>query len=99
MREVLSILAVAAVVVAGVGLFVMIRKLKAKYITQAIQRYNEANGTSYVIDKIGMPPVKLWINNRKGDTWARLKLPDGKSRWARLRSRQISGDPLTFFDA
>jgi hypothetical protein len=99
MREVLSVVAIAAIVVAGVGLFMMIRKLKAKYITQAIQRHNEANGTSYAIAKIGMPPVRLWINNRKGDSWALVKLPDGKSRWARLRSRGVSGDPLAFFEA
>ncbi len=48
------------------------------------------------IEKAGMPPLKYWLKNRKGDCWARVVLPDGSRKWARLRGGFYTGkEPLT----
>lgn len=75
-------------------------KLKGKYMAKAIAKYNEANGTAIKIEKTGIPPIKFWLMNRKGDCWSLVSFPDGSRKWARLRGGFFSGkDPLTFYDA
>ncbi|QEF98985.1 hypothetical protein Mal15_30440 [Stieleria maiorica] len=93
--------------VLGVGGFVLfvvvfvpfMFRLKRKYMDKAIAKYNEQNGTDIEIEKSGMPPLKYWLKNRKGDCWALVVFPDGTRKWARLRGGLFSGSqPLTFLD-
>tara|TARA_R110002073_G_scaffold189532_1_gene348425 strand:+ start:1077 stop:1370 length:294 start_codon:yes stop_codon:yes gene_type:complete len=94
-----GILAVAGVIAFVVIVLPLLFKLKRKYIEKAIKQYNEINGTTVTVEKAGMPPLKYWLKNRKGDCWARVMFPDGTRKWARLRGGLYTGkQPLTFLD-
>jgi len=75
-------------------------KQKRKQVEKAIAQYNEQNQTEVVVEKAGMPPLKHWLRNRKGDAWGLVAFPDGTRKWVRLRNRLFSKkDPLTFYNA
>ncbi|GAA5509501.1 hypothetical protein [Novipirellula caenicola] len=95
-----GIFAVAGFIAFVVIVLPLLFKLKRKYIEKAIRQYNEINGTTVTVEKTGMPPLKYWLKNRKGDCWARVIFPDGSRKWARLRGGLYTGNqPLTFLDA
>lgn len=94
-----GVLAVGGFVLFVVSVLPFLFRLKRKYLDKAIAQYNEQNGTNIKIEKAGMPPLKYWIKNRKGDCWARVVFPDGTRKWARLRGGLYAGSkPLTFLD-
>lgn len=74
-------------------------KLQSKQLRVALDFYNEENGTILTLEKVSIPPLRLWLQNRKGDVWGRVVHEDGSKQWVRLR-RSIfsSSSPLTFFD-
>jgi hypothetical protein len=75
-------------------------RLKRKYLQRALDKYAEETGVKLELEKSGIPPLRFWWRNRKGDCWGRVRLPDGSVKWVRLRDRLFgSGSPLTFFDA
>lgn len=85
------------------GAWALIFKSRAKSISRAIQRHNESHGTSFLIEKIGGPPMRLLLKGgviqfRRHDTWARVKDATGTTKWARLR-RYCGQDVLELFDA
>ena len=74
-------------------------KLKRRYFERAINQYAEENGVEIAIEKVGIPPLRFWMSNRKGDCWGRVQLEDGSRKWVRLRTSLLSsGSPLTFYD-
>lgn len=75
-------------------------KLKRGYLEKALVDHEAHTGERLELEKVGIPPLRLWLHNRKGDTWGVARLPDGSRRWVRLRSSIFSSGPsLTFFDA
>ncbi|MFO0978556.1 MAG: hypothetical protein U0996_19275 [Planctomycetaceae bacterium] len=44
-----------------------------------------------------MPPLRLWLHNRKGDGWCRVRLSNGDIKWARYRNSLFSGASVEFF--
>ena len=74
--------------------------LKAKYLRRALDKYAEDTGTRPELEKAGIPPLRYWLKNRKGDCWGRVRLPDGAVKWVRYRPSVFNaGSPLTFYDA
>ena len=100
MRDLLPFIAGSAAF--AVFLFVILPllfKLKRGYLEKALAKHNAAHDVEIKLIKAGIPPLKYWLRNRKGDCWGLVSLPDGSSKWVRLRSRILSsGSPLTFFD-
>lgn len=74
-------------------------RLKRGYLERALQKHNDETRAGLVLEKAGMPPLKYWIRNRKGDCWGVVRHPSGTRQWVRLGGVLRGGDsPLTFFD-
>ena len=68
-------------------------------ILKALDEYESDTGKSFELIKAGMPPLRLWLKNRKGDRWGLVENRSGKQFWVRYRLRLFSNGPaLTFFD-
>ena len=76
-------------------------RLKEKYLRHGLAKYEEQTGTKLELEKSGIPPIRYWLYNRKGDCWGRVRFPDGTVKWVRYRSGGLfaSKDPLTFYNA
>jgi hypothetical protein len=61
--------------------------LKAKWARTTMETYLQENNLDATVEKSGIPPLRMWIRNRKGDAWCRLRYTDGAVKWARIRSR------------
>ena len=59
---------------------------KAKGARRYIEQYLQNEQIDAEIEKVGIPPLYLWLRNRKGDSWVKLRFSDGSTKWARLRS-------------
>lgn len=69
-----------------------------KHLMKALAEHVQQTGLEYVFIDAAMPPLRLWIKNRKGDKWAKVYAPDGSLYWMRYRQRLFSKkSPLTFF--
>lgn len=69
-----------------------------KKLIHALEQHAEQTGERYELIKAGMPPLRLWIRNRKYDKWGKVAAQDGTEQWVRLRTRILSSkSPLTFF--
>ena len=61
--------------------------LTRKYLVKCLDVHAERTGERYEIVKIGMPPIKYWLKNRKGDKWAKVRDTAGKEYWVRMGDR------------
>ncbi len=50
-----------------------------------VEAWLEKEGLQGEVIPAFMPPLRLWLNNRKGDFWCQVKFEDGTQRWARAR--------------
>ena len=73
--------------------------LTKKYLTKCLATHEERTGEKYEIVKTGMPPVKLWPKNRKGDKWGKVRAEDGTEKWVRMGDRVGQEGSLKFFEA
>ena len=80
-----------------IGLTVLLVMWKAKRTRAQLERYIEEHNLDAKIDKVGIPPLRFWLRNRKGDGRARLRSPDGTVYWTRVRRKLFGGDPVVFF--
>lgn len=70
-----------------------------KWIEAALDDHEDETGESYELIKAGIPPIRLWLRNRKGDKWGLVADEEGNECWVRFRQRIFTkGPPLTFFD-
>jgi len=68
-------------------------------LLQALADHEAETGDRYELIKAGIPPLRLWIKNRKGDKWGLVRDDRGRELWVRYRVRIFtSGPPLAFFD-
>lgn len=75
-------------------------RLKEKYLRHALDKHAAETGEVLELEKSGIPPLRFWLRNRKGDCWGRVRSPDGRVRWVRYRGGMFSAkSPLTFYDA
>lgn len=89
------------VLVIAVPLTFFLLKYKGKLSRRRMEEYFKDNNLDAAIEKVGMPPARLWIHNRKGDGWVLVRMADGSQRWARLgfRRRRVDGKvAVEFFD-
>lgn len=92
-------------VIAGVAAFIAflvfvlpwLFKLKAKYLEKALAEYSRNHGVKVKLIKTGIPPIKYWLGNRKGDCWGLVEFEDGSQKWVRYGTRLI-GEPMRFYD-
>jgi len=95
MEAVLGIL----VLVAAVPLIYFLYKWKYSVARQRLTRYMQEQGIPGTIVKFGMPPLHLWLHNRKGDAWCQVQMPDGALKWARVgHAGLFGGQPIQIFD-
>lgn len=82
----------------GVGLYLVL-KVKASVARRILEKYMSEKNICGTIEKIGMPPFRLWLKNRKGDAWALVRFRDGSRKWGRIR-RQLFSDtpPVKFYE-
>ncbi|HVJ69371.1 MAG TPA: hypothetical protein VM510_15415 [Caulifigura sp.] len=85
-------------VVFVVPLFIGIVWLKFKLGRGAIEKRLQAEGLDAEIVKVGIPPLRLWFKNRKGDSWGKLRFPDGTEKWGRLRGRLFGNSSFDLYD-
>lgn len=70
-----------------------------KQIVRALEEHGVEVGEHYELLKTGIPPLRLWLSNRKGDRWGKVIDPSGNELWVRYRTRLFtSGSALTFYD-
>jgi hypothetical protein len=89
------------VVLIAVPLTIVLLKYKAKLARKVLTEHFQEAGSGGSIEKVGMPPARLWLHSRKGDSWCLVRLADGSQKWARLgfRRRSIGGKvPVEFFE-
>ncbi len=68
-------------------------------LLQELADHEAETGERYELIKAGIPPLRLWIKNRKGDKWGLVRDDRGRELWVRYRVRIFtSGPPLAFFD-
>ena len=72
-------------------------KWKAKRSRAFMEKYIQENGLDAEIVKVGIPPLRLWLRNRKGDNWVKIRSSDGTEQWARIRNKMFGGTPVEFF--
>ncbi|OAI57847.1 hypothetical protein AYO47_07420 [Planctomyces sp. SCGC AG-212-M04] len=72
--------------------------LKAKMARGYVEKRLKADGVDAEILKVGIPPLRLWLKNRKGDSWCKLRFADGSEKWARLRGRMLGGTSFDIYD-
>ena len=63
-----------------------------------MERYIEENNLDAEVVSVGIPPLRLWLRNRKGDNWVKVRSSDGSERWARIRTKWLGGEPVDFFE-
>ena len=92
-------LAVVAAVLLGAVVFFLLLKFKAKWARAAVEkRLREMNMNATILSSLGIPPLRLWLRNRKGDSWCKVQMDDGTVKWARVRNKIFGGNPIDFFD-
>ena len=72
--------------------------LKAKMARGYVEKRLKADGVEAEIVTVGIPPLRLWLKNRKGDSWCKLRFADGSEKWARLRGRLFGGTGFDIYD-
>lgn len=69
-----------------------------KKIQRALEEHAAETGEQYELIKAGIPPLRLWLRNGKGDKWGKVVDENGTESWVRYRVRLFSNKPpLTFF--
>lgn len=72
--------------------------LTRKYLVKCLEVHAERTGEHYEIVKIGIPPLRFWLKNRKADKWAKVKDASGREYWVRMGDRRGQEGSLKFFD-
>jgi hypothetical protein len=81
-----------------VPVFLGLMWLKFKMARGAIEKRLQSEGIQAEIMKVGIPPLRHWLSNRKGDSWCKLRFSDGSEKWARLRGRIFGGSKFDIYD-
>ena len=71
-------------------------QLKKGYLEIALGEYSAQNGVKLQLVKCGIPPLRYWLSNRKGDCWGLVEFEDGTQKWVRYGTR-LMGKPLKFY--
>ncbi|MDX2038733.1 MAG: hypothetical protein SFX72_18955 [Isosphaeraceae bacterium] len=90
----------ALVVIAiAVPIAIFVIWMKAKHARRTFEAYIAGSGWNAEVVRISPPPLRLWLKNRKGDSWGLIRFADGTERWARYRNRIFfSGSSIELFD-
>lgn len=67
-------------------------------LINALNDHEAETGEHYEFVKAGMPPLRLWLKNRKGDRWGLVRDNRGNELWVRYRVHLLSSPTLVFFD-
>lgn len=95
MNDGMAMLVIAPIAIA---LTYFLLKWKFKRARAYMEKYIAENELDAEIVKVGIPPLRLWLRNRKGDNWAKIRSSDGSERWARIRTKLFGGEPVDFFE-
>ncbi len=85
-------------IIALVALFVVFVRIKIRQTRALLGEYLEANHIQATVIGGWMPPLRLWIHNRKHDSWGQIREEDRTVRWVRIRYTLLSGRQFEFFD-
>lgn len=82
----------------AIVLTIVLIRFKAKWSQRVMETYLKENQIDAEVEKShGIPPLRHWIRNRRGDAWCKVRYADGSDQWARLRSAW-GGRRVDFFD-
>ena len=90
-------LLIAAGVIAVLVVTYFLVKLQAKQARRLAENYIAENQLDAECVSTGVPPLRLWLRNRKGDRWAKLRSVDGTEVWLRVRHTLLSGTKYDLF--
>lgn len=79
-------------------MFGWLMNISKKRIQAALDQHEDETGERFELIKAGIPPLRLWLRNRKGDQWGKVLTEDGDETWVRLRRGIFKGSSLTFYD-
>ena len=65
---------------------------------ERVSNYLFVNEVDAEVIKAGVPPLRLWLKNRKGDGWVKIAYSDGVEQWVRVRNHLFSERTFEFFD-
>jgi hypothetical protein len=81
----------AAIVIGGGVLFYCLTKWQFSIARRLAEGYISRECPDSGLMHVGIPPLRLWLRNRKGDKWAKLRHADGSAVWLRGRDTLLSG--------
>ena len=89
----------AALIVVPVALVLtyFLLKWKFKQGRKYMENYIQEHELDAEVVRVGIPPLRLWLRNRKGDNWVQIRFSDGTVKWARIRTKLFGGQPVDFF--
>lgn len=82
----------------GILLGVFLIRWKYQKTCDYVRATLEQQGVQAEIISGFIPPLRLWLYNRKGDGWCKVRLSNGTQKWARYRNTLFSGASVEFFD-
>ena len=96
--EQIAVLLIPILVLGLVGFLVFaLLRWRFSVTRKVVEKYIQERNLDARIEKVGIPPLRLWLKNRKGDSWALLSFHDGSEKWLRIRGRLFSDDSYDFF--
>ena len=87
-----------AIIPVAIALAVVLVRWKHARTRKFITNYLAEHQLDAEITDGWMPPLRLWLKNRKGDGWCRVKFANDEFRWVRVRNTLFSGTQVEFFE-
>ncbi|MEZ5939841.1 MAG: hypothetical protein R3C18_00525 [Planctomycetaceae bacterium] len=95
---ILGLLILMVPIVAIGGLVYALVVWKASWTRKAVEDFLYEENIDADVISCGMPPLSLWLRNRKGDGWAKIEYADGDIAWVRVRNSIFTGRRIDIFD-
>lgn len=89
---------VLAIVPIAIGLTWVILHYRGNAAKNRVEIYLLENEVDAKVLKSGIPPLRYWMRNRKGDAWVKILYGDGVEQWVRVRKVLFGGWTYEFFD-
>ena len=86
------------IILIAVALAIWFATWKGNADKERVRQYLSEHDVSAEVLKAGIPPLRLWLRNRKGDGWVKILYVDGVEQWVRVRKILFGGWTYEFFD-
>ena len=93
----LVLVAMVVPIIAFGGLIYALFMWKASWTRKAVEDFLYEENIDADVISCGIPPLSLWLRNRKGDGWAKIEYADGGFAWVRVRNSIFTGKRVDIF--